>query len=35
MLASSALAAACQAIDASAEQFEQVGAYWSLHVHLA
>ena len=34
MLASSALTAAHQAVDASAEQFKQVGAYRSLHTHL-
>lgn len=33
MLATSALAAACQVVDASAERFEQVGAYRSLHTH--
>ena len=34
MLATSALAAACQAIDASADRFEQAGAYGALHPHL-
>ena len=34
MLASSALAAAWQVVDASAERFKQVAAYWSLHPHL-
>ena len=34
MLATSALAAARQAIDASTAQFEQVGAYNILHLHL-
>ena len=35
MLASSALATARQAVDASTKWFRQVGAYQSLHVHLA
>lgn len=34
MLATSALAAARQAIDVSAGQFKQAGAYRSLHSHL-
>ena len=34
MLATSALAAARQAVDASAERFEQVGAYCTLHPFL-
>lgn len=34
MLATSALAATRQAVDASAEQFEQAAAYQSLHTHL-
>ena len=34
MLASSALAAARQAVDASTKRFQQVGAYQLLHMHL-
>ena len=34
MLATSALAAACQAVDASIERFEQAGAYRILHPFL-
>ena len=34
MLATSALAAARQAVDTSAECFEQAVAYWALHMHL-
>lgn len=34
MLASSVLAAVCQAVDASTERFEQVEAYQLLHPHL-
>jgi hypothetical protein len=34
MLATSTLAAAQQAVDASADQFEQAGAYGVLHPHL-
>ena len=34
MLATSALAAARQAVDASAAQFKQAGAYGTLHPHL-
>ena len=34
MLASSALVAACQAVNTSVDRFEQAGAYQLLHTHL-